>query len=534
MHDHATSTNRVQFPRNGRLAAVACIQLVVAGLTTCSVARSANADDEPTLRVVLPPPRPVVDPAQDGATQDGPLDATTATAILDRFAELVESRSAYAARGSGRWKDALAALRTTVNDGTTRAALARELSRVLARVGDGHASIEGGPPPMPQRLPFLLVPLTAAANSPIVAVAPNQSNLLDPKRPFIARLDGEPIDAVLARAATLVADASPQLVRGRACRVLGRIGEFRSDLGKAPDAPVELVLVDATGRDEATLRLELLGQALRLPPWPPTESGRLADGTAMLRLATMDDDAAKDAARIMDALAPGEPLVIDVRGNRGGSREALRAIATRLLLPRTAPMVFNAARPLLVDGAVPAEISKALGERGLRPIDDAAWTPEELAAARLFADAAVAISIAEQPAGDARFGPLHVAMISPAPLRPDDAMPPASSRPVAVLCDPQCFSAADVFLAAMKEIPGVIVVGQPSGGGSGAAQRFDLGEGFSLRLSTMASFQPDGTPFDGFGVTPDVVVVPDPLDFTARGSDRTLTKALELLHATRR
>lgn len=530
-----------RFPRPfGAFAAA--ILLAGAPLAPRHAHSFVDEGQETPIRVALPPPRS----AGQLVEFDTLLEGSAARGLCDRFAALIETRSAYAARGNDRWKEALATLRGELGEEVRGSRFARELSRVLARVGDGHASLEGGPPLMPQRLPFLLIPLTAKGDSPIVAVAMDQSDLLDPQRPFVARFDGESIDAVLAKAATLVADASPQLVRGRACRVLGRIGSFRSDVERSSpvpkpvDRPVELVLVDAAGGNEAAVRLDLVGDAPRLPPWPPTRSGRLPDGTAILRLDSMDERAAEDAARIIDGLAPGEPLVIDVRGNRGGTRDALQAVATRLLPPGSPPIVFNAARPLLVDGAVPGELAEGLAARGLRPIDDPAWSDAERAAVQRFAVAATAARGGEgatSAAGsDARFGPLHVAVISPAASpRPDgDAAARPEARRVAVLCDPQCFSAADVFLAAMKEIPGVTLVGQPSGGGSGAAQRFDLGEGFSLRLSTMASFQPDGTPFDGFGVTPDIAVVPDPLDFTTRGSDRTLAKALELLRATAR
>ena len=53
--------------------------------------------------------------------------------------------------------------------------------------------------------------------------------------------------------------------------------------------------------------------------------------------------------------------------------------------------------------------------------------------------------------------------------------------------------------------------------------------GFELRLSTMASFRPDGTHYDGIGVEPDRVVMPLPTDFLVGGTDSVLEAALDFL-----
>ena len=93
--------------------------------------------------------------------------------------------------------------------------------------------------------------------------------------------------------------------------------------------------------------------------------------------------------------------------------------------------------------------------------------------------------------------------------------------------DNGCFSATDIFLAAMKTRPTVELIGTPSGGGSGRARRHRLTQsGIELRLSSMVSYQPDGRLFEGHGVSPDTVIEPIATDLVRDGTDTVLDAAL--------
>jgi C-terminal processing protease CtpA/Prc len=72
----------------------------------------------------------------------------------------------------------------------------------------------------------------------------------------------------------------------------------------------------------------------------------------------------------------------------------------------------------------------------------------------------------------------------------------------------------------------VTLLGVASGGGSGRSGKLTLPRsGVRLRVSTMASFQPNGKLYDGNGVPPDVVVEPTPEDWIGE-SDSMLDAAL--------
>jgi C-terminal processing protease CtpA/Prc len=95
----------------------------------------------------------------------------------------------------------------------------------------------------------------------------------------------------------------------------------------------------------------------------------------------------------------------------------------------------------------------------------------------------------------------------------------------------KCFSATDVFLAALKGMPNVTLVGTTSGGGSARAETFRLGNlPISVRLGSMVSFMRNGQLFDGRGIEPDAVVHPEP-DYFVGKTDSALKEAVKIASA---
>lgn len=450
--------------------------------------------------------------------------AAETSEVLDALERTIERSSAYAAAGrAGLWRDELRQAKADLADGMSAAGLRRRLERVITAIGDGHASISGGDQPSQRWLPILLLPLDSQSAGPVAGIKLDRSGLAGgDKTPLVVSLDGKPIEGWIAEAARLVAQASPQLIRERACRGVRDIEALRPLV--APEAvgrrhvTVEFASMDGASR--RTVTMPLAEERPLYGSWPIGRT-RLLDGNiGYLRLASMDREAAEAVRRAKAAFADARGLIIDVRGNSGGSREALREVVQWLLDPPQGPLVFNAARPLLVDGRTPPEVASDLADRGLRTAADPAWTDAERAAIAAFARE----FRPELEVPPERFAEWHYACISPS------AGGPHFRGPVVVLMDAACFSATDVFLAAMKAIPGVTLIGQPSAGGSGAAQRHRLRHGFSVRLSSMVSFQPDGQLFDGRGVTPHRVIPPAPEDFI-QGPDRLLDAAVEIIRA---
>jgi hypothetical protein len=97
-------------------------------------------------------------------------------------------------------------------------------------------------------------------------------------------------------------------------------------------------------------------------------------------------------------------------------------------------------------------------------------------------------------------------------LAPNPAGPKYRGK-VVVLTGPGTLSSCESFVLMMKQVPGCKVVGMTTGGSSGNPKTFDLGNGTSASIPQWKDLRPDGTGFEGEGLTPDVQVKAKPTDF---------------------
>ncbi|HKS16138.1 MAG TPA: S41 family peptidase, partial [Planctomycetota bacterium] len=211
-------------------------------------------------------------------------------------------------------------------------------------------------------------------------------------------------------------------------------------------------------------------------------------------------------------------LVIDVRGNGGGTRDILRAIFPYFMKATDPLHVANIAAYRLPPDVAPDKEEGYLQDRELHPVTSSAWSPEERISIEKFAKMFKPEWV--PPAG--QFSAWHYFALK------RGAAPFHYERPAVILMDTNCFSATDIFLAAFKGWRNVTLIGTPSGGGSGRAQRYTLTNSkIQLKLSSIASFRRDGSMYDGKGVAPDVEVHPQPGDFLRARSDSVLGSALK-------
>lgn len=457
------------------------------------------------------------------------LSAADARAVVDRLEGLLRTRHSYTAAFGHDPVALLASVRRQIkasaDEGLDAGRFVELLEVALAPIGDGHAQVEARGLARPAYfMPAAFVPVEVEGRMQVAALEPNARRLLDPNNPFVLKIDEAFMDQWEGAAGAGVAKGSPQLVRRRALRTMADVARMRSRLGllfaRDDDRVVRFTLIGGEGESRIIERAVAERQAA--PPAYATAPRDLPPGITYVRIARMYDDG-EEARAILAACIGAEAngLILDVRGNGGGDRMLIREIG-RLILPADASaVVFNAARPLRLPEETGEELRDRMDTRYLRAADDSRWTEAERGAVARFA----AGFKPERELDDSRFHPWHYAVLAPAP-----ADSPRVRGRVVVLMDAGCFSATDIFLCAMKELPRVTLVGTASGGGSGLAHRHELGHGFSVRLSTMVSFQPDGRLLDGNGVTPDEVVVPGVADFTSE-RDTMLERAIEILRA---
>lgn len=420
---------------------------------------------------------------------------------LDVLKRLIDERYSYAQLRGVKYGEALDAIKARLPEEVAVRALELEIERVLVLFKDGHTGVAGQPLP-PGYLPFLL----AEAEGGVVAFRA-QGGWVEPGHPFVRSIDGVDIGQWLEAASRITP------IETRRARTLRYVRFFRSEMGLPLDAPLRVVLASAAGA-ASTIELPLAATRPLYGERRGRGSGMLEGNIGYLRLAEMDDHAVQEIRTRMEEFRGSAGLVIDVRGNGGGSRAALRALFPYFMRPSDAPRVANVAAPR-------KPVEGSLEDRWLFPAGSASWTAAEGDAIRKLAFVPEWTPPADQ------FGEWHYFVLS------HGAAPFTYDNQVVILMDGDCFSATDILLGAFKGWRHVTLAGTRSGGGSGRALGYQLpASGILVRLSSMASFQPNGRLYDGRGVEPDVEIRPTASDIIG-ATDTVLDTAVQRLVASR-
>lgn len=102
-------------------------------------------------------------------------------------------------------------------------------------------------------------------------------------------------------------------------------------------------------------------------------------------------------------------------------------------------------------------------------------------------------------------------------------------KPIALLINRSCFSAANNFAAVMKTLPDVTLIGSKTGGGGGLPFSAELPNGWSIRFSACPITDPNGQQIEtGIEPSPGYEIHSSPEDF-ANGKDKILDFALNYL-----
>jgi hypothetical protein len=444
------------------------------------------------------------------------VSAADVRADLQVLRQLLETRFAYRELRGVDLDGLLDEVASKCNEhGMTLADLRGAVDQVLRTFGDGHSRIRDAVSSNALWTPFLISQCAGGH----VAFLADRSQLVDAQHPFVVAMDGVPLAKWLDAARQRVTQGSEVMQAGQAERGLRELSNLRRALQLPEKENVVLTLRGATG--EITVSRKVVAQKPMFGLWPRRDTGILAGNIGYLRIATMSGEATfldgLDAA--MQNFRETEGLVIDVRSNGGGTRDALRRLAPYFLPVDGTPVVGNVASVLLEEEK-PAKPDE-LADRYLYRADWAGWTDRQRTAiAQLLRGFQPSWKL---PSG--KFSPWHFLVL-------DRDQNPAAyhyNHRVVVLIDRGCFSATDIFAAAMQAIPGVTLLGESTAGGSGRARSYQLpNSGIRLQLSTMASFRPDGVLLEGNGVVPDLRIEPQPTDLIGE-ADTALHKALELL-----
>ncbi|MBK8096800.1 MAG: hypothetical protein IPK26_06815 [Planctomycetes bacterium] len=413
---------------------------------------------------------------------------------------------------------------TAAGPAVTPGTLTAAIRPLVGAFGDGHAQVVS---PAEDRavgwLPFVLDELPDG----LVATRSDAGGLIDEQHPFVVAIDARPIADWLTAAQKRGNAGSAAFERRQAVRALRDLAELRTDLDLPTATTVAITFAATDGRHHVTT-IDVATRRPRYPLRPPAGHRRLTGDIGYLRLPSMDDE-----PRFLDGIdeamrgfADAKGLIVDVRGNGGGSRQPLRRLMPWLLAENAPPLIANVAAARLAAGAAPNAPAGYLADRFAWPANWPGW--QQPARDVIAAAAAAFVPEWSPPAG--AFSDWHWLVLA----RTDNPNAGHFAGPVVVLQDTDCFSATDIFLAALDLLPAVTLIGTPSGGGSGRAETTTLPHSLvQVRLATMVSYRPDGRLYDGRGIAPDVLAMPT-LDDLAGRTDSLLERALAHLRAMRR
>jgi len=436
---------------------------------------------------------------------------------LDELEWLLENRFSYLKRTGVDYRAALDSIRAGLGEQIGHGTLAVQLGKLMALFGDGHSTVRPSVNHLCERfLPFLV----GDARGGLVAFWGDRGGFLDAEHPYLHALDGVPVATWLDAGRLTLARGSKQFVRCASLRRLGCIGHLRRELGLTPSDVVDVELGSADGSRRRTIRLPLAARPPVHGPRPNRPSQILPGHIGYLAIPFQmnGSDAFLDGLKAaMQLFRDTDGLIIDIRGNGGGSRAPLRVLFPFFMAQDDPPRVINIAAYRL------GHRKDILTARWLFPAGSGRFSAAEATAIRQAAERFES----EWHLPEGEFSEWHYFVIGPSQAEEYYHY----DRPVIVLMESFNFSACDIFLGAFKGWRNVTMMGTPSGGGSGRRQPYQLRNGqYGVRLSSMASFRPDGRLYDGKGIGPDVLLEPIATDFIGR-TDTILEAALERLRA---
>ena len=440
---------------------------------------------------------------------------------LDYLEEMIANCYSYADRTGSNWRGALDAIRSDLPETMGKDTFLVRLNRFMTLFGDPHSAFREA---VASRPAGQLDAAFAFHGEQLLAMKRDRSGWLNDDCPCVQAINGVPLEKWIAAATGEVPRASKQFQKHLIARELLMIPALSAEMGKPCGKLIKLTLTSLDGKKTATAETGLARGRGGVDPNKVT-TGKSGD-LGVLRLEQMDDTS-EFIAMIDDAMNSFKEttgLIIDVRGNGGGTQDAIRTVLPYFMQPTDPLKIVNvAAYRLPVKLPMPnPEGFLGLSNRGLHPVTTPIWKDDEKAVIEKFAASWKPLTALPSD----KFTGWHYMGIRAA------TNPRAwqYKKPVVVLQDGECFSATDNFLGALKGHPGVTLMGTPSGGGSGRMARYALpSTGFHLTLCQMASFHFTGFAYDGNGVQPDELVEPTPEDLLIGKNDSQLAAAKQLL-----
>ena len=377
-----------------------------------------------------------------------------------------------------------------LQNGISKRDLGIQVKRLLGLFGDGHSRVSRSKLEIDSLfLPFKIKKI----DNKYIAIAKNK--VFNQNYPEIISIDGLSMPFLQEKAGEMATKGSPQLYENGSLNYLAYYGFLQKQLNGKNSVPK---IQFTNGKDTITKSIKLIGgeEVSKLYTRKKSEHKLLVNNIGYIYLHKMEKKEAyqKWLQNTMDEFKNTKGLIIDIRGNGGGSRKPIYTLLPYFI---TSPKVINV-NALRINKDLDPEINEPIGNLERRmayPEKSTHWTKEEHKAIIDFKTT----FIPEWSLDKNKFSKWHYSVVSPNSKH--------YGKPVFILMDSENFSASDILLAAFKGSKNITLIGQKSGGGSGFTNVKFLGNsGLMYLLSSMASFQPNGKLYDGNGVNPDIEI----------------------------
>lgn len=400
------------------------------------------------------------------------------------------------------------------------------LTKTIGKIGDRHSYIRGYDLPNNSFLPFVVAPL----NDKVVALNYNKSekeyHLLYQKFPFLKAINTIEIDEFLKKIVPKDIKAPKIALRTKSVKQLKYMADNYAIMNKT--IPENFEFTFTNGKTDTIVKIPLENKRSTYITWDEKfarlNNPRRKDlnnpeliknlfhidenNIAYLRIPVMThkEDALlffETINKFMNKAKSSKSLIIDVRGNGGGTRHLIKELAGYLVHPDSTYIV-NATR-----------------QRGKLPLNED--LKDDLHNRFLFSKKE--LDYKEQDLVD-KFSEFHYFVLNGKKLSKDKYH---YNKPIYIMANEKSFSAASVFASVFKGLPNIKLVGINTDGSSGNSERFELPNSkLRGKISTMVSFQKNGQILDGIGTKPDIIIERN-LDQIFWKEDYQLNKLKELI-----
>ncbi len=415
------------------------------------------------------------------------------------------------------YRGALDAIRGSLDEETSLNQFRLQLAKLISLFCDGHARL-ASPPSL--YMPRGYAPFVAGSYKDRVYLADGES-FLDPKHPYVASMDGRPIAEWLEVASYTVVKESPQWRLRQSLQMLSYVNYIRAELGLPAKDTIQLELESKNRKSSRKIEVEVARRPQKEAEFPKGGSRKIGE-VGYIRLPQMTGSSRflTQLNRLMGQFKDTKGMIIDVRGNPGGSKNILLTLMPYFLKPGDPMRIieFSAYRkPMELPRPMPDGFN--MSSMSAQPVTSSHWKTDEQ---RNYIGDAIKAFKPTWALPEGKFSDLYV-------LAFDSTMNSESyyyEKPLIILQDSGSFSASDIFLGGFKGLPNTTLMGTASGGGNGWMDSYTLpNTELEVVLCQTAKFRPSGEPFDGLGVPPDIVMEATPRDRMGK-SDSVLDAAL--------